>query len=146
MFLGRYDCNLDDKGRLAIPAKLRSGGSAEGSNGEWVLAQGLDHCLFLYPIESWQSLAEQVQGLAANKSAARKFARTLFAGATEVSLDKQGRVVIPKHLRGWAALERESVVVGVGRRIEVWAKEKWDAYTAEDDYEEMAEKLADLEF
>jgi len=146
MFLGRYDYNLDDKGRLAIPARLRSSSAAKGSNGEWVLAQGLDHCLFLYPVESWQSLAEQVQSLAANKSAARKFARTLFAGATEISLDKQGRLVIPKQLRGWAELDREAVVVGVGRRIEIWAKEKWNAYTAEDDYEEMAEKLADLEF
>jgi len=146
MFLGRYDYNLDDKGRLAIPARLRSSGAAEGSNGEWVLAQGLDHCLFLYPLESWHKVAEQVQALAANKSAARKFARTLFAGATEVGLDKQGRLVIPKQLRGWADLEHEAVVVGVGRRIEIWSKEKWNAYTAEDDYEDMAEKLADLEF
>jgi MraZ protein len=105
MYLGRYSYNLDDKGRLAIPAKLRSGGEEE----DWVLAQGLDHCLFLYPKGEWGEVSARIQALAANRSAARRFARILFAGAVEVSLDRQGRVNIPAHLRQWAALEREAV-------------------------------------
>jgi MraZ protein len=142
MYLGRYSYNLDDKGRLAIPAKLRSG----GEDGEWVLAQGLDHCLFLYPMSEWGEVSARIQSLAANRAAARRFARILFAGAVEVTLDRQGRVNIPAHLREWASLEREAVVVGVGRRIEIWDKKSWQDYTATADYEEAAEKLADLEF
>jgi MraZ protein len=142
MFLGRYAYSLDEKGRLAIPAKLRTG----CEDGEWVLAQGLDHCLFLYPKDEWGEVAERIQSLAANRSAARRFARILFAGAVEVNLDKQGRINIPTHLLRWASLEREAVVIGVGRRIEIWDKKSWQGYTATADYEEAAEKLADLEF
>jgi len=148
MYLGRYSYNLDDKGRLAIPAKLRSGGGEEttAAEGKWVLAQGLDHCLFLYPEDEWGEVSARIQSLAANRSAARRFARILFAGAVEVVLDRQGRVNIPAHLREWACLEREAIVIGVGRRIEIWDRKSWQDYTATADYEEAAEKLADLEF
>lgn len=142
MFLGRYSCNLDEKGRLAIPAKLRYC----GEEGDWVLAQGLDGCLFLYTESEWREISARIQSLATNRAATRRFARILFAGAVEVSLDKQGRINIPAHLRQWASLEREAVVIGVGRRIEIWDKNSWQEYTATADYEEAAEKLVDLEF
>jgi len=148
MFLGRYCYNLDEKGRLAIPAKLRSGpdeGEAE-ADGRWVLAQGLDHCLFLYSHKEWGEISARIQSLAANRAATRRFARILFAGAVEVALDQQGRINIPAHLREWASLEREAVVIGVGRRIEIWDKKSWQDYSAAADYEEAAEKLTDLEF
>ncbi len=142
MFLGRYSYNLDEKGRLAIPAKLRS----SGEEGDWVLAQGLDHCLFLFTESEWREVSARIQSLATNRAVTRRFARILFAGAVEVGLDKQGRINIPAHLRQWASLEREAVIIGVGRRIEIWDKNSWEDYTATADYEEAAEKLADLEF
>ncbi|MBD3399132.1 MAG: division/cell wall cluster transcriptional repressor MraZ [Candidatus Coatesbacteria bacterium] len=143
VFLGRYEYNLDEKGRLAIPARLRNG---DDGTVDWVLAQGLDGCLFLYPVETWREVAGRVQSLAANQRAARRFARLLFAGAVEVTLDKQGRVGIPQHLRAWAELKREVIVVGVGRRIEIWDKAAWEDYAADADYEDAAETLGELEF
>lgn len=142
MFLGRYEYSLDAKGRLAIPAKLRNGEESE----DWVLAQGLDGCLFLYPAPVWREVAERIQSLATNQRAARRFARLLFSGAVEVSPDKQGRIGIPVHLRRWAALEREAVVVGVGRRIEIWSSENWESYSDDGGYEDAAETLGEIDF
>ncbi|MCS7051631.1 MAG: division/cell wall cluster transcriptional repressor MraZ [Thermomicrobium sp.] len=120
MFLGRYTHAIDDKGRLAIPARFR-----EAFRGQGVLTRGIDRCLTLYPMSSWQPLAEKVSALSISDPDARAFRRMVFAEATVVEFDRQGRILLPPELREYAGLEREAIVVGVHSYIEIWSPEGW---------------------
>lgn len=141
MFIGEYQHSIDDKGRVHIPARFR-----EALGSAFVLTRGLDNCLFAFPLVEWAKLEEKLKGLPFTKGDARAFTRFFFAGAAEVELDRQGRVVVPPHLRQYAKLERDVVVLGVSDRVEIWAKDVWDAYERQTDlsYEEVAEKLIDF--
>ncbi len=123
MFIGEYQHNLDDKGRLAIPAKFR----AKLSDGA-VVTRGLDNCLFLYTAEEWKKLATKLASLPISKANTRAFARLMLAGAMDVSLDKQGRVVLPEYLRKYASLKKKSVVAGLYNRLEIWDDASWEKY------------------
>ncbi|MDP3013593.1 MAG: division/cell wall cluster transcriptional repressor MraZ [Candidatus Subteraquimicrobiales bacterium] len=138
MFCGEYQHSIDEKGRLILPSKLRDA-LADGL----VVAKGLEGCLFIFSKSEWLRLEDKVRTLPLTKRDARKFSRFLFGGATEEVLDKQGRVLIPEHLREYASFKKDVVVVGVSSRLEVWAKEKWDAYSSEaaESYEDIAEEL-----
>ncbi len=120
MFLGRYAHNLDAKGRLAIPARFREE-LAEGV----VLTRGIDRCLALYPLAAWRPLAEKVAALPLTDADARNFRRLVFAEASDLNLDAQGRILVPPDLRRYAGLEREALVVGVDSSIEIWSPERW---------------------
>ncbi|MGB9885531.1 MAG: division/cell wall cluster transcriptional repressor MraZ [Moorellales bacterium] len=141
MFLGEFQHNLDEKGRLIIPARLR-----EGLGSRFVMTKGLDRCLFLYPLGEWNSLEEKLKALPFVNPEARAFVRLFFAGAAEGEFDRQGRVLIPPSLREYAALEREATVIGVSTRVEIWNTRLWQEYTrkAQADYESLAEKLGAL--
>ncbi len=138
MLCGEYQHSIDEKGRLILPSKLRDA-LADGL----VVAKGLESCLFIFSKSEWLRLEDKVRTLPLTKRDARKFSRFLFGGATEEVLDKQGRVLIPEHLREYASFKKDVVVVGVSSRLEVWAKEKWDAYSSEaaESYEDIAEEL-----
>ncbi|MFH1098416.1 MAG: division/cell wall cluster transcriptional repressor MraZ [Candidatus Uhrbacteria bacterium] len=138
MFIGEYHYTVDEKGRLAVPTKYR----VKLSKGA-VVTRGLDRCLFVYPIESWQELAARLAALPLSKSNTRSFARFLLAGAMDVELDKQGRIVIPEYLRSFAGLQRSVVVAGLYNRLEVWDAEAWEHYraNAERGSAEIAEAL-----
>lgn len=123
MFIGEYQHNLDEKGRLAIPAKFR----AKLSEGA-VVTRGLDNCLFLYTAEEWKKLATKLASLPISKSNTRAFARLMLAGAMDVQLDKQGRIVLPEYLRKYASLKKKSVVAGLYNRLEIWDDGAWDKY------------------
>src|SRR5690606_31981557 len=123
MFMGEYQHSVDEKGRMIIPAKFRD---ALGSG--FIITRGLDHCLFVYPAAEWQLLEQKLKSLPLMKSDARAFTRFFFSGATECELDKQGRVNIPPNLREHAKIEKETVVIGVSNRVEIWSKDKWEAY------------------
>jgi len=125
MFIGEYRHGLDEKGRLTMPRKYR-----ELLGKSFVITKGLDGCLFVYPNQEWQSLLNRIQALPLTNPSARAFVRILLAGACELELDRQGRFVIPQSLRQYASLERESVICGVGNRLEVWSAERWDQYVA----------------
>lgn len=140
MFIGEYHHTLDGKGRLILPARFRA------SLGErCIITRGLDHCLFVFPMEEWRRLEQKLSGLPMTKPEARAFARFFFSGATECELDGQGRILLPVSLREYAAMNREVVVIGVSGRIEIWAKERWMEYCAraEESYEELAEKMGE---
>ena len=141
MFLGRFAHALDAKGRLAVPARFREA-LAEGV----VLTRGIDRCLSLYPMAAWRPLAEKVSALPITDPDARNFRRMVFAEATDLDLDGQGRILVPPELRRYAGLEREALVVGVHTHLEVWSPEAWAAVAARLDADgtEIAEKLADL--
>lgn len=140
-FLGEYRPSLDDKGRLILPAKLR-----EGLGHGFYLTKGLDRCLFIFPEGEWSQLEAKLQSLPFTRSDVRAFTRFFFAGASDGEMDKQGRVLIPPTLREYAGLQKETVVIGVGSRVEIWSAEQWEEYNRERSlsFEEMAEKIVEL--
>jgi MraZ protein len=141
MFMGEYQHSLDEKGRLIIPAKFR-----ESLGESFILNRGLDNCLYGYPHSEWKILEEKIKELPTNNPETRAFVRLFFAGAVEAELDKQGRVVIPQHLREHAQIEKDVYVIGVSTKVEIWSKENWENYSAEtrQSYEEFAQNIANL--
>ncbi len=142
MFTGEYQHTLDGKGRVIIPSKLR-----EGLGDRFVVTRGLDKCLFVYPNSEWVRLEQKLKQLPFTKSDSRAFTRFFFSGAMEVEADKQGRILIPNNLREYAGIEKEVMFIGVSNRVEVWNEESWKNYfvEADENYEELAEKLVDFD-
>jgi len=141
VFLGEFEHSLDDKGRLAVPARFRP----ELGQG-LVLTRGLDRCLFVWPLTEWRVVAEKLGRLSMMHGEARRLQRLLFAGAVDTQLDRLGRVLVPSFLRGYAGLQDAVVVAGVLNRIEIWDREQWAAEraAAEEQSAELAEHLSDL--
>lgn len=142
MFMGEYEHNIDMKGRIIVPAKLR-----ESLGDQFIVTRGLEHCLFVYPLDEWKVLERKLKNLPLTKKDARAFTRFFFSGATECALDKQGRVNIPQPLRTYAKLEKECTIIGVSSRIEVWAKDIWEQYFTESEqsFADIAENLLDFD-
>jgi len=138
-FMGTYTPKLDDKGRLFLPAKFRDR-LAEGL----VVTQGQENCLVVWPTDVFMEEARRAQATPMTVRGARDYARILFAGADEGSLDKQGRIGIPATLREYADLERDVVVIGVMDRIEIWDPTRWREYStgAQEKFAELDEQPA----
>ncbi len=141
MFIGEYNHTLDDKGRLAVPAKFRQllrGGS--------VVAKGLDNCLVLYPKKEWAKLAEKISALPFNKTNDRTIARFILAGAADADFDNQGRISLPEHLRAFAKLSKKAVIAGLYNRLEIWDEAAWQAYkkSTEKQSNQIAEALGEI--
>lgn len=141
MFMGEYNHTVDKKGRLIMPAKFR-----EMLNDKFIITKGLDHCLFVYPIDEWEFIEQKLRSLPFTQKDARAFVRFFFSGALETEIDKQGRILIPPNLREFAKINKEVVVIGVSTRIEIWSREEWESYRndAELSYEQIAEKMVEL--
>ena len=141
MLLGEYTHSLDDKGRVAVPAKFR----AKLGDGA-IITRGLDRCLFVFGASEWRSLAEKLVSLPLAQSNSRAFVRLMLAGAVDVRFDNQGRVLIPDYLREYADMKKQVVVAGLYSRIEIWDSERWNKYKkqTEDSSEEIAEQLSEL--
>lgn len=139
---GEFRHAIDDRGRIAVPARFRSR-MAQGAT----LARWLDHCLGVFPVDEWNALAEKIRSLPLTNPNAREFARFMSSGAVEVELDRQGRLLVPSYLRDYAGLGGgEAVVVGALTRLEIWAPAAWEPYRLkiEDAPEELAAHLQDL--
>ena len=136
---GEYQHTLDAKGRLFIPAKLR-----EQLGDGFVVTKGLDECLFLYPQKAWDELEQKIRQLPMSKS--RGLQRFFLSSAADVTVDRQGRIVIPTTLRSYANLERDVVVIGVGERAELWDARRWNTYTDDLDCESIAQAMEELGF
>lgn len=141
MFLGEFQHNLDLKGRMALPAKFRS----ELKKGA-IITRGIDECLFVFPKNEWQKLADKLVALPLTQSNSRAFVRLMMAGASESPIDSQGRVLIPEYLKRYAKLNREAIVIGLYSRVEVWDKRIWEKYKyrTEKQSERIAEQLKEL--
>ena len=139
MFMGEYNHTIDAKGRLIIPSKFR-----EILGDAFVVTKGLDGCLFVYDNEEWQRFEEKLRTLPITNKEARQFVRFFLAGATEAEVDKQGRILIPNVLREFAQLTKDVVLVGVGSRIEIWGRERFEDTASFDDMDEIAEHMAEL--
>jgi MraZ protein len=141
VFIGEYSHNLDDKNRLAVPKKFRS----DLSKGA-VVTRGLDNCLFLYTKKEWEKLAKKLAALPFAQANTRAFARLMLAGAMDVDIDKQGRVMLPEYLRQYAGIGKSIVVAGLYNRLELWDETKWAEYKkkTESQSNEIAEQMANL--
>ncbi|KRN14741.1 cell division protein MraZ [Lactobacillus gigeriorum DSM 23908 = CRBIP 24.85] len=140
--MGEYQHNLDDKGRLIIPAKIRNQVGAK-----MVFTRGMEGCIFGYSIDEWQKIEAKLAKLPLTKRNVRAFMRLFYSGAMECEFDKQGRVNLTTTLKEHAGLTKECIIIGVSNRIEIWSLEKWTEFSnqANDDYDEIAENLDDIE-
>ncbi|OGF30500.1 cell division/cell wall cluster transcriptional repressor MraZ [Candidatus Falkowbacteria bacterium RIFCSPLOWO2_12_FULL_45_13] len=141
MFIGEYNHNLDDKGRVAVPVKFRSF-LKRGA----VVTKGLDNCLFLYAKDEWRGLAVKLSRLPIGKANSRAFARLMLAGAMDVDFDNQGRIMLPEYLRKFAGLKKKVVIAGLYDRLEIWDETAWDKYKngTEKKTVDIAEALGEL--
>jgi MraZ protein len=140
VFTGEYRHTVDDKGRIAVPAKFRVQLGAGAVVSRW-----LDACLAIHTQEGWDELATKVAALPITDPNARRFSRLIFAGAAEVELDRQGRILLPAYLRDHIALGSEAVVVGSRDHAEIWVPATWATYAQGlEDPDELAEAFAGL--
>jgi MraZ protein len=140
MFIGQYTHSLDNKGRVAVPAKFRS------ELKKAVVTKGLDNCLFLYPQKEWDKMATKIASLSIDKSDNRAFSRAILAGAMEVEFDKQGRIILPEYLRKFASISKNVIIAGLYNRLEIWDEDRWNSYKEESEknYNNIAEALSSL--
>lgn len=140
MFIGEYLHSIDEKGRVIVPAKYR-----ELLKKDFILTRGLDHCLFVYPSTEWEDFQNKLKQLPLTNPHARKLVRFFLSGGVECNTDRQGRILIPMHLRNYASLIKDIVFIGVGNRIELWSNECWNAYNTEEwDMTQMTEQMEAL--
>ena len=131
MFLGRFEHSVDTKGRVAVPARFR-----DRLSGELILTRGNDGCLYLFTQGSWEPLAAKLNALPTGDEDARNLRRAVFSSAEPVELDKQGRVIIPDHLRQYAGISGDVSIIGLGEYIEIWDTQAWQKLDGE-----IAEKV-----
>ena len=141
MFLGEFEHIIDEKGRVAIPARFR-----EELGEGFVLTRGFDPCLQAFPYPIWQQLSERVSKLPFASTEARNMRRILFSLAAEVEIDRQGRVLIPQNLREYAGLAEQVVISGMNTYFELWSGERWNNLqtTLTEQGAAIAEQWADL--
>lgn len=127
MLKGEYSHNIDAKGRLIIPAKMR-----DDLGEHFVITKGMENCLYVYPETEWNAFEEQLNALpTTTDKKARAFAHFFLGSAIDGDLDKQGRTLISAALRDYAKLDKEVVFIGMGKRAEIWDKARWDEKNAE---------------
>lgn len=139
MFMGQYEHTIDAKGRTIIPAKYR-----EGLGDDFVVTRGLDGCLYLYPADAWQEFAEKLQNLPSSLQN-RQIQRQFLSKAMEVSLDKQGRILVPAMHREMAGLEKDVVFVGMMNRVELWDKARLEKEDVTENEEMLASAMDELD-
>lgn len=126
MFIGEYAHTIDPKKRLALPSKFRG----ELGN-RVVVTRGLDSCLFIYPIKVWEELATKLGTLPVGEAGTRSFIRIMLAGAADVDVDSQGRILLPEYLKTDGGLKKDVTIVGLFNRLEVWDTARWLRYKAQ---------------
>lgn len=138
MFIGEFIHTIDQKRRLAIPSKFRKNLGKKA-----VITRGLDNCLVIYPLEEWNKMANKLENLPNGQVNARGFSRIMLSGATDVELDKLGRILVPDHLKDYAFLKKNVAILGLSNRIELWDQDKWKEYKEkmEKIVSEMAQQL-----
>jgi|SRR3989338_93653 len=141
MFIGQYEHSLEEKGRLLVPKNFRPLLAQSA-----VITKGLDGCLFLYPKQKWEALLQKLASLPITQKDARAFSRLLTYGASEVYLDRIGRILIPQFLRSFAHITNQTILAGNLDKVDIWDKKLFDTYQSniESKSEEIAEKLNNL--
>lgn len=143
MLMGEYHHNLDEKGRIIIPSRLR-----EELGDSVIITRGLEDCLFIYSEKEWSKVVLKLKELPFTKKDARSFTRMFLSGATSSIFDKQGRINISLPLLEYASLKKECVVIGVNDRLEIWSLEKWNSFinTTTENMSDLADHLFETNF
>ena len=143
MFRGRFVHSIDSKNRMSLPAGFRQELLAQSS--EPPVLTNAHQCLDLFPFADWEAFEQRIVGISSVDPAAQAYARMLISGATPCPIDKQGRIVVPPHLREHAALTREVTVAGVGPKIELWDRSRFEENLTQTNarYPEMARSVAE---
>jgi MraZ protein len=144
MFRGRYEHTIDSKGRISIPSKFRE--ILNDKYGDRLVITNFDHCLVAFPFKEWSILEKKVGSFSLVRKETNAFFRFFYSSAIDCMIDKQGRLLIPQTLRDYAGLQKDVVLVGEGKRIEIFAKERWQevARRAEEDFDQIRDTLANL--
>jgi MraZ protein len=122
VLIGEYELRVDHKGRIAIPARLR-----EEFRGGLIVARGFDKCLIVYTVPEWAKVAERLASMPLTQLNSRRIGRLVFSGAFDLTLDRQGRVLVPPILRQYAAIDDKAVLIGAYSHLQIWSKELWTA-------------------
>jgi MraZ protein len=143
VFLGEFEHSMDDKGRVAVPARFRE--ELELAEG-LILTRGFDRCLQAFPRPAWERLRQRVSSLSMGNEEARNLRRLLFSGAVDVEVDRQGRILIPQNLREYASLAEQVVLAGMDVYFEIWSNERWRSVLEglDSNGSQIAEQLAEL--
>jgi MraZ protein len=144
VFRGRFEHTIDGKGRISIPSKFREILSEKYE--DRVVVTNFDHCLIAFPEEEWSMLEQKAGSFSLMRKETSAFFRFFYSSASDCVIDKQGRLLIPQTLREYANLQKDVVLVGEGKRIEIFAKERWleEARKAEEDFDKIRDTLANL--
>lgn len=124
MFMGEFNCKIDNKGRITLPSKFRE----QLENTTFVITRGLDNCIDLYPMDRWNEKMKILEAIKTTNKNQRTYARFLLSAATELEFDSQGRINIPQSLKTYSKIEKEVVVTGSNDKIEIWSKAVWDEF------------------
>lgn len=143
---GEYECKLDLKGRLVLPAKVKCN-LPEQSGSQLVLVRGFEPCLVLYPRNAWRVIHEKVMALDEFNEEYRQFQRNFFRGLTEVELDTINRFMLPRSMLRYAGIEKEAIIVGLGNRCEIWDPARYDEFLIKDQqrFSKLAQKFLSVE-
>lgn len=140
MLMGEFDHTTDPKGRLIVPSKFR-----EELGDTFVVTKGLDGCLLAYAKPEWDRVTTGLRELSLVNKNGRQFIRFFFAGAAEIEMDKQGRILIPEKLREFAGITKDVVSVGADNKLEIWSKDRYEGLeTPSDAMDEIMERLSEM--
>jgi MraZ protein len=141
-FKGQAEYSVDSKGRVAIPAKMRNAMNPEAKS-SFTLTRGFEQCIFLYPLDRWEKIEEEIGALSTFERESRAFSRLIMMWADDATLDSQGRVSLPKNLMEFAGITDKALILGAFDHIEIWNPELFERYLNEqpDDYETLAERV-----
>ncbi|GAB6113561.1 division/cell wall cluster transcriptional repressor MraZ [Desulfomicrobium escambiense] len=143
MFRGHSHRTQDPKGRLMLPPEFRDEVFAQSPEGKLILTN-FDDCVAAYPLPEWEQIEQSFSKLNMADRRVRDFHRFFISGAVEVTLDKQGRVLIPPHLRSYAGLQKDIVLAGVGRKFEIWDLGRFEAQRTamQENFDQVMDDLA----
>jgi MraZ protein len=144
VFAGRFDYGLDDKSRVSVPSKFRE---VLSTNYDMrLILTNLDGCIVAYPYQEWMEIQERISNRESLKKEARTFLRFYYSGVSECPIDRLGRILIPQALKAYANIQKNAVIIGMNRKIEIWAQETWEDLVrkATADREQMEDVLSDL--
>ncbi len=145
MFYGEYKHGIDRKGRLIFPARFREVCKEYGLD-KFFITRGLDRCIFMFSQDEWRIQEKKFKNLPFTKQESRSFNRLFFSGAVEVEPDKQGRFIIPPYLKNYANIKKDTIVIGISNRIEIWDAKTWQEFYANsnESFEQIAENMLDV--
>lgn len=124
-FIGEYECRLDAKGRVSLPASLKRQLPPEAES-KFVINRGFEKCLVMYPKNEWGKITNRISKLNQFRKEVREFIRVFFRGATEMELDSNSRLNLPNRLLSYAGIEKDIVLFAHTNKIELWSKERYD--------------------